>query len=253
MPARSDTQEPVVLLQGEQRVARGPAARRVAMSSSGGDWDSPAPFTPSNAITERYCVTPRPRMLIATPETMWSTPKVTVAIACSSPPTAPNRVADEHAGPGAPLVAGPAGAPGADDHHALEADVHHAGALGPEPAEPGHADRHRQGERGAGCPAGGEVVRAGDHPDDAQQEDQAGDRDQRQRHSGRRQPTAQRPRGPSPGGTGATVLVLMPAPPPGSRDARRRAVCSPVAARPPPRSGGPARRRRRRTARSCPA
>jgi hypothetical protein len=28
-------------------------------------------------------------MLIATPETTWSTPKVTVAIACSRPPAAP--------------------------------------------------------------------------------------------------------------------------------------------------------------------
>ena len=190
MPARSDTRNQWCC----SRVSSGsrrPGSETVAMSSSGGDWDSPAPFTPSKAITERNCVTPRPRMLTATPETMWSTPKVTVATACSSPPTAPKRVADEHAGPGAPLVAGPAGAPGAHDHHALEADVHDAGALGPEAAETRHADRHREGERRAGCPAGGEVVRAGDHPDDAQQEDQAGDRDHRQRHSGRRQPTAQ--------------------------------------------------------------
>ena len=33
---------------------------------------------------------PAARMLIATPETTWSTPKVTVATACSSPPSAPN-------------------------------------------------------------------------------------------------------------------------------------------------------------------
>ena len=84
-------------------------------------------------------------MLIATPETTWSTPKVTVATACSRPPTAPNRPADEHGRP-APLPAGPAGPPGAQDHHALEADVDHARALGEEPAEGGQPDRHGQHE-----------------------------------------------------------------------------------------------------------
>ena len=49
----------------------------------------------------------------------------------------------------APLVAGPAGSPGAEDHHPLEPDVDHARALGEEPAEGRQADRHRQaqGER----------------------------------------------------------------------------------------------------------
>ena len=56
--------------------------------------------------------------------------------------------------PRAPLVAGPAGAERAEDHHALEADVDHARALGPQTAETGHADRHREAER-RGDRAGG--------------------------------------------------------------------------------------------------
>ena len=81
-------------------------------------------------------------MLIATPETTWSTPKVTVATACSRPPTAPNRTPPTTAPHPAPLPAGEAGAPGAQDHHPLEADVDHARALGEEPAEGGQPDRH---------------------------------------------------------------------------------------------------------------
>jgi hypothetical protein len=241
----------VVLLQVSSGSPR-PGSETVAMSSSGGDWDSPAPFTPSKAITERNWVTPRPRMLIATPETMWSTPKVTVATACSSPPAAPKRVPTSTAGPGAPLVAGPAGTPGPHDHHALEADVHDAGALGPEPAEPAMPIGTGEGQARAGCPAGGEVVRTGDHPDDAQQEDQAGDRDHRQRHSGRRQPTAQarggRARGNRGNRAGAHAGTSDGVAGCSSASCLLTRRCSAAT-----RSGGPARRRRPRTARSCPA
>ncbi len=55
-----------------------------------GDWVGPPPGTPSKATLDRYLATPGARMLMATPETMWSTPKVTVATACSSPPSAPS-------------------------------------------------------------------------------------------------------------------------------------------------------------------
>ena len=96
----------------------------------GGDWVGPPPGDAGRTSAARYWVTPSARMLIATPETMWSTPKVTVARAWSRPPSAPHDDADEQPGPRAPLVAGPAGAPGAEDHHALEADVDHARALG---------------------------------------------------------------------------------------------------------------------------
>ena len=37
-------------------------------------------------------MTPIPSSVIATPETMWLTPNVTVATACSSPPSAPNTI-----------------------------------------------------------------------------------------------------------------------------------------------------------------
>ena len=91
-------------------------------------------------------------MLMATPETMWSTPKVTVAIACSRPPSAPPTIADQDAAHGPHWYAGPAAAPGAEDHHALEADVDHAGPLGPQAAEAGHARSGRQRERGRTVP-----------------------------------------------------------------------------------------------------
>ncbi len=55
----------------------------------GGDWVGPACGRPVNVSAARYCATPSAMMLIATPDTMWSTPKVTVAIACSRPPSAP--------------------------------------------------------------------------------------------------------------------------------------------------------------------
>ena len=62
-------------------------------SGSGGDWVGPPPLSPVNVIAARYCVAPSAMMLIATPETMWSTPKITVAIACSRPPSAPKMIA----------------------------------------------------------------------------------------------------------------------------------------------------------------
>src|SRR5262245_13177772 len=43
----------------------------------------------ANVLDDRYRVMPGARMLIATPDTMWSTPNPTVAMACSNPPIAP--------------------------------------------------------------------------------------------------------------------------------------------------------------------
>ena len=43
--------------------------------------------------------------------------------------------------PRTPVPAGPTGEPGAEDHHALEADVHDADPLGEQAAEPGEEDR----------------------------------------------------------------------------------------------------------------
>ncbi len=84
-------------------------------------------------------------MLIATPDTMWSTPNVTVATACSSPPSAPPITPHEHAGPRPPLPSAPRAEPGAEDHHPLEADVDDAGALCVEATERRQADRARRG------------------------------------------------------------------------------------------------------------
>ena len=102
-------------------------------------------------------------MLIATPETMWSTPKITVATACSRPPSSPAAIAPSDALPWAVVVAEVAGTERAEDHHALEADVDDAGALGPQAAETGQPDRawRRSGWR-AMVPDEVEVVGAGD-------------------------------------------------------------------------------------------
>ena len=60
----------------------------VGMGGIDGDWVG----CPGQTSAERYCVTPSPSRLMATPETIWSTPKVTVATACTTPPSAPNSV-----------------------------------------------------------------------------------------------------------------------------------------------------------------
>src|SRR3954452_11569491 len=60
------------------------------LDDSDGDWVSPAPsLRRVYSDSDRKQTTPAARMLIATPEIVWSTPKVTVATACSSPPRAP--------------------------------------------------------------------------------------------------------------------------------------------------------------------
>ncbi len=72
--------------------------------------------------------------------------------------------------PGTVVVAEVSGPPGAEDHHSLEADVDHAGALGPQAAETGQQDRDGgdQGRR-HGAP-GGEVVGPGDDPQQREQQ-----------------------------------------------------------------------------------
>ena len=60
---------------------------------SGGDCVGPPPSSALNQASARNPATPRAMMLMATPETMWSTPNTTVASACSAPPSSPRRVA----------------------------------------------------------------------------------------------------------------------------------------------------------------
>ncbi len=92
--------------------------------------------------------------------------------------------ADDDAGPRAPLVAGPGTEEGAEDHHAFEADVDHARALGPQAAETGEADRHGEGEGGGDLAGAGDVVGAGDDAYGAQGEQRPGEeqQDARQAH-----------------------------------------------------------------------
>ena len=66
--------------------------------------------------------------------------------------------ADEHAPPGAELQGTVGAEPGAEDEHALQADVHHAGPLGEDAAHGRHQDRHRVGERDRPGRAVGELV-----------------------------------------------------------------------------------------------
>jgi hypothetical protein len=92
----------------------------------------------------------------------------------------------QQARPGAPVVRAERAEPRPEDHHAFEADVHHAGALGPQPAEAGQADRHRGLQRGPGGAAGGEVVGPGDDPRRGERDQAAGDQQQHDRQPGSR-------------------------------------------------------------------
>ena len=87
---------------------------------------------------------------------------------------------EEHPGPGTPLVAGVAGAERAEDHHALNADVHHAGAFGPQARQTRQRDRGGRGDRGLDRAGRVEVVGAGPDPDQRHHGD--ADRDDAQPH-----------------------------------------------------------------------
>ena len=145
---------------------------------------------------------------MATPDTMWSTPNVTVATAWRSPPSAPPRRRDER-GPRPPLVPGPAGPPGAEDHHALEADVDHAGPLGDEAAEAGQGDGQREDEHGRASRDDSRAGLAAVTPS-AEEAQQA----ERSARAAGRLAAAGRGSGSGPGGAAVTVgpwTVLMPA------------------------------------------
>ncbi len=58
-----------------------------------GDCVGPPPGSPAKNASARKPVTPAAVMLIATPETMWSTPKTTVASPCRAPPMTPKAIA----------------------------------------------------------------------------------------------------------------------------------------------------------------
>ena len=116
--------------------------------------DLPSPHT-----LARYDDSPAApaRIVIASPDTIWLTRIVIVAKPCSSAPSAPAAIAASSAtrqhppaGP-AHLVGGVRPGDGADQHHPLDAEVEHAGALGEHLAERGVEDRraveHRRRQR----------------------------------------------------------------------------------------------------------
>ena len=116
--------------------------------------DFPSPHT-----LARYDDSPAApaRIVSASPDTVWLTRIVIVANPCSSAPSAPAAIAASERDasaptiPGRPRVGGVRPADGAEQHHALDAEVEHAGALGEHLAQRGEEDRraveHRRGQR----------------------------------------------------------------------------------------------------------
>jgi hypothetical protein len=66
-----------------------PGSVTFGTSRTGGDCFCPPPGASEKYSFDRNNANPGASRLIATPEMMWSTPKVTVATACSSPASAP--------------------------------------------------------------------------------------------------------------------------------------------------------------------
>ena len=162
-------------------------------------------------------------------------------------------------GPPAPLVAGETGPPGAEDHHALEADVDHTGALGEQTAQGGQPDRHRQQQRRRHRRRRRQRGLATDRPDEGEQH-QPGE-GQPERPPDRPAAGQRSVRGPRLGrGSVVVCTVVMPAPPATRRhwsEAGSGAGASPArgAGRARPTAGPPGGRSswpRRRRARSCP-
>ena len=86
-------EEPALLGEIERGVGdagHGDLRGRVAGRSS---WRGPPPSRSGKIASARNVAAPAPMRLIATPDTMWSTPNVTVATACSRPPMTPNSAA----------------------------------------------------------------------------------------------------------------------------------------------------------------
>jgi hypothetical protein len=92
MEARSETKK-ICLCSRVANPDESPGMLIVGSSLRGGDWVGPPPGVPVKVRAARYFAAPRPMMLMATPDTMWSTPKTTVAIAWIAPPIIPQNMA----------------------------------------------------------------------------------------------------------------------------------------------------------------
>ena len=94
MPAASEIQNQSQLsMRPRASAVPAPPARKGTLnestSSTRGDCVMPPPGRPWKTLSDRKRVIPGAITRMAAPEMMWSTPKLTVAIACSRPPTAP--------------------------------------------------------------------------------------------------------------------------------------------------------------------
>ena len=158
-------------------------------------------------------------MLIATPDTTWSTPNVTVATACSSPPSAPPMI--PHSTPAHGPHCQPPHAPNQVPRIIMpfETDVHDARALRVETTERGQTDRHREAHRGAERAARRQVVRAGDRPAPSEHREDAEGDEQRCRATTSWGSAGDARAGPS---AGSRAAVLMPAP---ARDRATGTTC----------------------------
>ena len=231
MPARSETRNQWWFWIDSRPEDR-PGTLKLGSGSAGGDCLGLPPLTwaspPLKNSLDRYCVTPSASRLMATPETMWSTPKVTVATAWSRPPRAPptmpaagrargstasrpsrRRTVPRIIMPSRPMLTTPA----RSDHR---------------PARSGQPDRHGEPEGGGDLAHGGELIGPGDDAYEGDEDQRA--RDDQQDRAGR---TARGVPRLTPAGGGAVVVVsvvtLMPSPPsrswrPGPRARRRRAA-----------------------------
>ena len=86
-PATSETTNQC--LSSSVRSASDPGNVTVLIRGRLGDCVTPPPGVFTKISADRNRVMPAPRMVTATPATMWSTPKVTVATARMRPPSAP--------------------------------------------------------------------------------------------------------------------------------------------------------------------
>ncbi len=205
-----------------------------------GDWVSPPPFMPVKTSLERYSVTPRPRMLMATPEMMWSTPNVTVTRACSSPPSAPPIAPAMTPAHGVPKVRAPQ-AP-----HQVPRIIMPSRPMLTTPARSDHSPPRAARPMGTARPTAAPMV-----PPEVMSFAPVTTRAMDIMTSSASTPSSstcqlRRKRRTCGGAGGAAEISETVTPPllPPVRRPPRRAACSPCAARRRGGTGGPARRRR---------
>ena len=127
-------------------------------SATGGDCFCPPPGASVNSSLDRYRVDPGREDVDRHAGDDVVDPDGHRHQGVQQPAEQPADRAEEHPGPWTPLVARVAGAEGAEDHHALDADVHHTGPLRPQAGQAGQRDRRRGDDRGLDGAGRGQVV-----------------------------------------------------------------------------------------------